>query len=260
MTTDDLSRRSPRRTRLTGRPRPGVLGDDELDILSTVHPDVWAEQLTFHDDPTSEAAISVGDCDATITLRIDEPLEDLPEIAGTAKRPFRPTELARLEEHRAVWRLTMPDVSDAPLRRAYAFAKLVTTAVEAGAPGVFFPFCLQLHSPSLITQLAVDFSDPPAMVNLFVNAWNDDEWMITRGLTVFGFPEVETRLDSGLNDAFFRLMDVAAGMLMHRGPFHDGARLELGPHIYRVEPGPSGPRDTMVPICGAYGRMTLHPE
>lgn len=193
-------------------------------------------------------------------LYIDEPLPNLPDLVGTSKRPFRASEAVRLKEHTAVWRLVLSQVSDAPIERAYAFARMVTTAVEAGAPGVFFPFSVQLHSPSLVQQLAVDFSKPPAMVNLYMNAWNDDDWMITRGLTVFGFPEVETPIDAGLNDAYFRLMDVAAGMLVQRDPYHDGARLEVGPRTFRIEPGPSGPADKMVPLCGAFGRLTLRPE
>lgn len=234
--------------------------DDQLEVLEQTHPDVWAEPLSAC-SPEGQAvrALRVGDTDQPVQLHIDEPLPDLAQLTDTAKQPFTPAEATRLKQHTAVWRLTMTDISEPPLDRAHAFARLITTAVDAGAPGVFFPFCLQLHSPGLVHQLAVDFSKPPSLVNLYVNAWNDDDWMVTRGLTVFGYPELETRIDAGLNDAYFRLMDIAAGMLVQRGPYHSSARLEVGPRLFRIEPGRSGPEDTMVPICGAFGRRTVVP-
>ncbi len=234
---------------------------DQLEALTDVHADLWGESLAIHRQPEADvAACTVGDARPVIRVDFDEPLPDLAELVETAKRPFEDDEAARLEEHTSVWRLTMDDVSEAPVERARRFARLVTTAIEAGAPGVFFPFCLQLHSPSLVKQLAADFDQPPALVNLYVNAWNDDDWMITRGMTVFGFPEIETRIDTGLNDAYFRLMDVAAGMLFQGNAYPDGARIELGPRTFDLEKGPAGPDDTMVPICGAFGRLTLQPQ
>lgn len=232
----------------------------EIDLLADVHPDIWGEPLSVLEEPPSsaQAAFRIGDCAPPIAVHVDEPIAELTEMVATAKQPFRTTEILQLEDHRAIWRLVMADISDAPIARATAFARLVATAIEAGAPGVFFPFCLQLHSPGLVKQMALDFEQPPALVNLYVNAWNDDEWMVTRGLTVFGFPELETPIESGLNDAYFRLMDVAAGLLTQRDAYPDGARLQLGPHLYTITRGPAGPDDSMVPICGAYGRLTIH--
>lgn len=230
----------------------------QLDILAAVHPDVWAEPLDVDRSEASVAAtLHIGDSDAPVTVHTDDPLPDLVDMTGMAKQPFRPSEAAQLQQHTAIWRLTMANVSDDVTARAHTFARLLTTAVDAGAPGVFLPFCLQLHSPSLIKHLATDFGQPPSMINLYVNAWNDDEWMVTRGLTVFGLPELETPIESGLNDAYFRLMDVAAAMFAQGQPYPEGARLQLGPDLYVAEEGPEGPEDTMVPICGVYGRTTL---
>ena len=232
--------------------------ETQLSILSEVHPGVWAEALeTDLDDPAAPALLRLDDGEATVSLQIDEALPELAEMTGMAKQPFRPSEIAQLQQHSAIWRLTMADVSSAPVDRAHAFSRLLTTCVEAGAPAVFLPFCIQLHSPSLIKHLAVDFSQPPAMINLFVNAWNDDQWMITRGLTVFGLPELETPIEGGLNDAYFRLMDVAAALLAKGQPYPEESRLQLGPHLYVTEKGPQGPEDKMVPICGVYGRTAL---
>ncbi len=235
--------------------------ESQLNILSAVHPDIWAQPLhTNTADSSAPALLSVDDCSAPITIHIDDPLPKLVEMTGMAKQPFRPSEVAQLQQHSAIWRLTMNDVSQAPLERARHFARVLTTAVEAGAPGAFLPLCLQIHSPSLLKHLACDFGQPPAMINLYVNAWNDDEWMVTRGLTVFGLPELETPIDSGLNDAYFRLMDVAAAMVAQGHSYPEGSRLQLGPHLYISEEGPKGPGDKMVPICGVYGRTALVKE
>lgn len=239
---------------------PVIWDPTQVELLADVHPQVWAEPIAADFDTSDAlASFTVGDVDSPVDVRVDEPIDELVEMIATAKHPFTPEEASRLEEHRSVWRLTMEDVSQAPIRRSHAFARFVSTAIEAGAPGVFFPFCLQLHSPQLVKQLAVDFGKPPALINLFVGAWNDDEWMITRGLTVFGLPELETPIDDGLNAAYFRLMDVAAGMLVQRDPYPDGARLEMGPRLFRIEQGGRGPDDSMLPICGVYGRMSVLP-
>lgn len=231
--------------------------DDETPLLAEVHRDVWAEPLNPLEVPSSVASFQIGSCPSPVRLDIDEPIPELMEMTATAKQPFHTAEAIQLEGHTSIWRLTMDDVSEAPVERAHCFSRLVSTAIEAGAPGVFFPLCVQLHSPGLIKQLAVDLSRPPALINLLVNAWNDDDWMVTRGMTAFGLPEIETPTEGGLNNAYFRLMDVAAGMLIQRDPYPDGARLQLGPHLFTVERGQSGPDDSMVPICGVFGRLSL---
>lgn len=237
---------------------PVLWDETETDVLVEVHPDIWAEPLCdITADESATPVFEVGDTEGAVRLGIDDPIPELVDMIATAKQPFTSSEAVQLEQHSAVWRLTMDDVASDPIGRGHAFARLITTAIEAGAPGVFFPFCLQLHSPRLVKHLAVDFSQPPSLVNLYVNAWNDDDWMITRGLTVLGLPELETPVTSGLNDAYFRLMDVAAGMLVQRDAYPTGARLQLGPHLYTIERGPAGPDDSMVPFCGVYGRLTI---
>ncbi len=230
---------------------------DQTSLLATTHPDVWAEPCEHQAMEDGGARFQFGDDLPPITLTVDPPMEELVSAAGMAKKPFHAAELSRLENHSALWRLTMPQISEAPIERAHGFARFLTTAIEAGAAGVFLPFCAQMHSPGFIKHLAVDFSKPPALVNLLINAWNDDEWMITRGLTVLGLPELETPIEGGLNDAYFRLMDVAAGMLIQRDAYPDGAQLQLGPHHYMINDGPSGPEDRQIPLCGLYGRLTI---
>lgn len=231
---------------------------DQITLLTEVHPDIWAEPLALT-PPTVDGPglLTLGDDGPEVTLHVDEAIPELVQMSATARQPYTSTELVRLEAHSAIWRLTLPDISGDPIALCHGFARLVATAQEAGAPGAFFPLCVQLHSPRLIKHLAVDFSQPPALINLLVSAWNDDDWMVTRGLTVMGFPELETPIEQGLNDAYFRLMDVAAGILVQGDPYPSGARLQLGPHLYTVEPGPRGPDDSLVPVCGSFGRLSI---
>ncbi len=230
---------------------------DQTSLLATAHPDVWAEPCHHQPLEHGGARFQFGDDLPPITLSVDPPMEELVDAAGMAKKPFQAAELANLKAHTALWRITMEEVSQAPVERAHGFARFLATAMEAGAAGVFLPFCAQVHSPGLIKHLAVDFSQPPALINLFINAWNDDDWMVTRGLTVLGLPELETPLEGGLNDAYFRLMDVAAGMLLQRDAYPEGAHIQLGPHRYAIVEGPSGPPDRQIPLCGLYGRLTI---
>lgn len=233
----------------------------QLDVLAEIHPELWMEALSYQVNVRAEsgadATFNLGEEAAPVTLHVDEPILELIELRDTVKQPFSPAELLQLEQHRAIWRLTLREVSRAPLERAKLFTRLLSTLVEAGAPAAFFPFCVQLHPGQLIRRLAMTLDEPQALVNLFINAWNDDEWMITRGLTVFGLPELETPIDEGLNAAYFRLMDVAASTLAQKRAYPLGTRLQLGPHTYEVLDGPEGPADKGIAICGAFGRRTL---
>lgn len=244
---------------------PVSWGPDEISIFEEVHPQVWAEALPriSSDDPTCAAAFQIGVSETPslppfeITLHIDEPIPELLELVDAAKHPFDPSERLQLENHSAIWRITMTGLAAAPVRKARAFARFLASAAEAGAPAVFLPSSFQLHSSQLIRHVSVDLNQPPALVNLYISAFNDDEWMVTRGLTSLGFPELETSVAGGLNAAYFRLLDVATELIVQEAPFRPGARLQLGPHLYEIQPGPRGPEDTAIPVCGAFGRLAL---
>src|SRR5690606_23893657 len=118
-------------------------------------------------------------------------IEQLADIAGLSRDPFLPAEVALLKAHRAIWRVTLTGERDRCRDTARRFARLLGTFVEAGAVGAFLPFALEMHSGRFIKQQTRDLSEIPSLVNLFVNAWNTDTWMVTRGLTVFGLPELE---------------------------------------------------------------------
>lgn len=235
---------------------PVAWSADEIDLFTEVHPQIWGEPLSRVDELTFE----VGPEKAQVLLHIDEAIPELSQMSDAAKHPFSPTELIQLQEHQAIWRATMHDVSSAPLERSRAFARFIITAGEAGAPGVFFPFCVQLLPTQLLRHLSVEMKQPSTLTNLYISAFNDDQWMVTRGLTIFGLPELETPLDDGLNAAYFRLMDVATAMIAQQGTYPPGARLQVGPHFFILEPGPAGPPDKTVPICGAFGRLILRRE
>lgn len=229
---------------------------DEVDLLCEVHPQVWGEPLTRVGDLTFE----VGTTKTQVTLTVDEAIPELVEMSDAAKHPFSATELLQLQQHQAIWRATMRDVSSEPLKMSRAFARFIITAGEAGAPGVFFPFCVQLLPTQLLRHLSVEMNQPSTLTQLYIGAFNDDEWMVTRGLTVFGLPELETTIDDGLNAAYFRLLDVATAMITQQDTYSSGARLQVGPHFFTLQPGPVGPPDKTVPICGAFGRLVLRRE
>ena len=103
----------------------------------------------------------------------------------------------------------------------------------------------------------MELTSPQALTNLFINAWHEDGWMRTRGLTAFGLPELEAPVTRGLNAAYFDLMDVAANMIFQAAPFPTGSQLQIGRGMYTLSAGPSGPEDDEAPINGAFGVLTL---
>ncbi len=240
---------------------PVVWDSSEISVLSEVHPQVWAELLVPVDPPTHPTlgAFRVGeDPDGpSITIIEDEPLPQLADLLDHARQPFLPAEALQLRNHSSLWRITLTDVRHAPLARARAFLRVLSTACEAGAPAVFLPSSLQLHPASLVRHLATEHRQPQTLTNLFVSAFNDDDWMVSRGLTAFGLPELETPIVQGLNAAFFRLMDLSCAMIAQESPLSPDRSVQLGPDLLTVETGPLGPPDTGIPVNGSFGRLTL---
>ncbi|MFW5968123.1 MAG: hypothetical protein ACOCV2_11425, partial [Persicimonas sp.] len=95
------------------------------------------------------------------------------------------------------------------------------------------------------------------LTNLCVHAWHDEDWMTTRGLTAFGMPELQTPIDEGMNAAYFRLMDTAAGMIRQGAAYPDGSDLTIGADTYRLHGERSGPEDDEVPFSGTFGVQSL---
>ncbi|MFB6263879.1 MAG: hypothetical protein ABEL76_09695, partial [Bradymonadaceae bacterium] len=186
------------------------------------------------------------------------PIEEMTEAAGTGKEPMQPSEYARLEQHTAIWRISVGD-DEAAIGGALAAGRLMATLARAGAAGAFVPALLQLHSPSFIETQTMKLNHERALCNLFVAAWDDGDWMMSRGLTAFGHPELETPVDSGLNAAYFRLMDIASNTIAREEAYPVGANLEVGGEQYRLEEGRRGPEDERAAVNGAFGTRSIVP-
>lgn len=239
---------------------------DHAEHLIEFHGERWLEHTKYQVQPVSDAltypatgSIQFED-GVTATIVVEEPIPHLVELAAMSRIPCTPGEAMMLKDHVAIWRVTMTVEKDKGLDTAKRFARILNTFVEAGAPAVFLPAILELHSPAFLQAQSNDLEKISGLVNLFIGAWNTKEWMMTRGLTVFGLPELETPVNEGLNAAYFRLMDLASSMLIQQSPFAPGSRLQIGPKTFVVEFGPIGPRDEQVPICGAFGVQSLTPD
>lgn len=234
-------------------------------LLYETHGQRWLEHTRYEVEPAddSRAYPATGtirfEDGKTAQIIVEEPIPNLVSLAATSRIPCTPGEAMMLRDHVAIWRVSMQVEKDHALETAKRFARILNTFVEAGAPAVFLPFILELHSPAFLQSQSENLDKITNLVNLFVGAWDKDGWMMTRGLTVFGLPELETPVNEGLNAAYFRLMDCASGMLNQQSRFAPGSRLQIGPKAYIVEFGPIGPRDEQVPICGAFGVQSLTP-
>lgn len=236
-------------------------------ILQT-HRQHWHEDIEIaleeSGDQEEEGVFATGELmlanDTTIALVVEEPLEELMHLIPSSKEPYTPTEAMLIKQHAACWRFVIEDGEERGKDAAKDFAKVSSTLVEAGAGGVFMPGTAALHSPSFIKLVTMDLAHPQSMTNLCVNCWDTEGWMATRGLTAFGLPELETEIDEGANSAYFRLMDIAAGMINQNGPYPTGSKLNVGPQSLTIEEGRQGPEDEKIPISGAFGVLTVKPQ
>ncbi len=246
---------------------PVPWGLDHTETLRAQYRQEWQEEtdwwLDESDRPEQGEAEILADGEIegpdgkSADLVVEPPIEDLVEAVGTSKEPYTASERALLEEHTAIWRISVEGGEKEGLESAVRVTQLMSTFVEAGAAGAFVPAILELHSPSFVQSQAMTIGHIQPVVNLFVGAWDDGEWMATRGLTAFGLPELETPLEGGANAAYFRLMDTASGMINNRASFPIGAELEIGPEAYHIEEGRQGPEDEQVPISGHFGVLTV---
>lgn len=237
-------------------------GLDNTDVLAETHLLNWQEEIDIELAPVEDDQISARgeitfEDDIVIPLVVEDPLEELHTLAGRSKEPYTPAEVMMLKEHTASWRFVVKGGSKRSPKAARRFARLASTFVEAGAAGLFMPGIVALHSPRFVKLVTMDPGQTQNLANLCVHAWHADDWMMTRGLTAFGLPELETRADEGMNAAYFRLMDVAASMIGQNRAFPDEAKVSLGPKTYKLTDGQEGPRDEQVPFSGTFGVQTI---
>ena len=237
---------------------------DQTETLHDTHLQHWQEETEWSleaadgEEPGIEAAGRIGGPDdKEAGLVVEAPIDELVEAVGTGKEPFTASERALLENHEAIWRVTVEAGTERGLEQAVWTTQLMSTFAEAGAAGAFLPAIVELHSPSFIKNQSMSIGHIQPIINLFVSAWDDGEWMATRGLTAFGLPELETPIDGGLNAAYFRLMDIASGMINNRTAFPIGADVEIGHESFDLEEGRQGPEDEQVPFSGHYGVRTV---
>lgn len=229
-------------------------GAEATALVVQTFEETWVEPLQVSwDDEAGHGVFGVGD--QKIAWVIEEPIPELVELAGSSFEPYAPTEVVLLERHTHIWRLVVGN----GVEGAVALLKLMNGFVEAGASGAFLPQTMRLHSPRTIRVLSMDPTAEQALANVYVNAWHGEEWMRTRGLTAFGYPELETPIVDGMNAAYFRLMDVAANMIRRGGRFPNGSQIEAGPRTFMLRKGPTGPDDQQVPFSGHFGVQSLIP-
>lgn len=217
--------------------------------IREAYEEYWQEPITVQWERGRGSAVIDG---TTLTFVSDEPIPELEGLSHAALEPYGASDLAMLQNHLSITRAIAPDGP----RGARALFQFAGALVIAGCAGIFLPNTIRLHSPRTIRRLTMN-TDEQALTNFFVAAFDREGWMRTRGLTAFRLPEVETPIDGGMNAAYFRLMDVAAAMIASGASLPPDSNVQLGPKLYRVTPGPTGPVDDDIPINGVHGVLTL---
>ncbi len=228
---------------------PAHFGGGATDLVRQTHAEVWVEDLELVlEEGRGRATFD----DITLEIVLDEPLEGLADLAFTSPEPFAGSAAAMLQNHTVIWRVVGPS----GLQTAQHLLRFMSTMIEAGAAGAFLPGIRRLHSPRTIQRQSMSI-DAQSLTNIFVAAFDRDEWMRTRGLTAFGLPELQTPIEDGPNAAFFRLMDVASAMIGQNAPFKSGSRIQLGPYLWKLVDSDDGIDDVDVPVNGIHGVQTL---
>lgn len=234
------------------------------DVIAQTHQDYWSSPLTAswpevvpEGEVWAQGTITFEDGTQASVL-VEEALPDALDLVGECPIEFQPSEMHLLEAQRSCWRVSIPAGSKLGKRAARHMIELMTTFTAAGAAAVFMPALMRLHSPGFIRQEGQDPDKPETIAKLCLSAWHEDDWMITRGLTAFGMPELEVPTGQGLNGAYFCLMDVAANMIFQMGAYPPGRQLQIGHHLYDINTGPRGPEDDLA-VNGIFGTMTISP-
>jgi hypothetical protein len=235
---------------------------DEATRLEEVYRTFWQKTIDIEwggePDGIGSKGRIIQEGDSKATLVVEEPQPDIVKWAGLSKEPFTPSEEMILKDHSALWRIAV-ESGDEPKSNAQRFARLMTPFVRAGSPGVYLVGSAMLHSTTFIKQITMDLERPDALTNIFVGANDNADWMWTRGLTSFGWPELETPVESGMNAAYFRLMDIASGVIERGEPYPLEARINVGPNTFRLEEGREAPEDKQAPVAGSFGTYTVSP-
>ena len=233
------------------------------DEVEAAHLDTWHEGVQITAPTSEDAPGSVhfeGEDHVAATLWREPVMPEMAQLASASPEPLSPTEILLMEQHRSLIRAVFPAGQRLGRRAAKRASQWMMSMAEAGAHGAFLPATLQLHSPRFLRLQTMDLFDPQAVAMLFVSAWHEEGWMRSRGLTSFDLPELETPVDGGLNGAYFRIMDVAANMLMQMAPYPSDVDLQIGPSLCRLTQGPRGiERDDQIPINGRRGVQTITP-
>lgn len=237
---------------------------DNATTLEEVHRTHWREKASYHTvSSEGENRVSgVIELPDGVEARfvVESSHDNIAELAPRSKEPFGHSELIRLRDHSAMWRVMLKADAQDPVDSARNAAKIASTFIETGAVGCFMPALAALHSPKLIQTQTRDLTRPDALTNLFVDARDADGWMQTRGLTCFGWPELEIEVTEGLNAAYFHLMDVASSAIQRKGMFPPGSDLDVGPSRFHIEEGGMTPEDEQVPITGSFGVRILRSQ
>jgi hypothetical protein len=200
-------------------------------------------------------ALRVGE--GHISGWLEESVPELSDLIGTSPLPFQTNEISALTTHTGTLRIIVEPL-ETPMATAAFALRICRGLVGSGCAGVFLPSIVRLHSPACIESTLAQGNGIESAIKLLLSARDTESWMTTRGLTAFGLPEVETEIVGGaLNSAYFRILDIAAHVLMTGNALPEGTQVHVGPELLQVHEGPRGPGDPMIPFNGHFGVITL---
>ena len=229
---------------------PWIDATIDVALLKETHAHIWAETI---DVVETDDTIVLQQVNEQVTLWIGEQDDTLTAAMPFAPEPFVGSEKLRVETHTHVIHLI---ANGEPTYPTALMTKLVSTFVEMGSAAIFIPMTGRIF-PQRWVQRATMTPDLQATVQIFINAWDDDTTMRTRGLTAFGLPELQLAITEGKNAAFFDLLDISAFMIDRGVAVEVGERVQVGAKFYKAYAVESPTDDPLVPIAGTFGVLEL---
>ncbi len=237
---------SPPNTLMIVLPTPWT--DGFYERVASTYLDIWDRELMR----TINAEDTLNDGDEKARWIQDPLIEHLLESIQHSHPPFAESEQLIAAQHQVSWRVSVESPTYADAR---FLVRLLAAITANQSVATLIPSTGRAFPPTFTRQLSAS-DEIESIISFFVHAWTEGTTMRTRGLTAFGFPEIETEIVGGKNEAYFNLLDLSASILLDGMPSLSrvidlgNAQYELGEMI---EPRP----DPENPIAGSFGVLKL---
>lgn len=190
---------------------PTPWNDDFSDRVASTYLEIWDRELHSEGDDTKGM---FRESDQSAVWIRDPMVDHLAESIAHSHPPFAESEQLIAAQHKVSWRVNIESPTYADAR---FLVRLMAAITANQSVATLIPSTGRAFPPTFTRQLSAS-DEIESVISFFVHAWTEGTIMRTRGLTAFGFPEVETEITGGKNEAYFNLLDLSASIILDGMP------------------------------------------